>query len=74
MLLNSVLLCAASDGGDIAEVTRLLTTTPISPNVKGLRHKCALHLAVAKGYQEIVEFLEWSKFDYMILDSHVMIM
>ena len=57
MLLNSVLLCAAADGGDISEVTRLLTTTPISPNVKGLRHKCALHLAAAKGYREIVEFL-----------------
>lgn len=55
LLLNSILLCAAADAGDFDEVTRLLMTTP--PNVKGLRHKSALHLAASKGYGEIVEIL-----------------
>ena len=57
MLLNSVLLCAAADAGDIEEVTRLLTTTLISPRVKGLRHKSALHLAASEGHSDVVELL-----------------
>lgn len=52
-----MLLCAAADDGDADEVARLFTTTPISPNVKGLRHKNALHLSSAKGFVEIVEIL-----------------
>ena len=57
LILNSILLCAAADAGDMPEVTRLLSTTPTSPNVLGLRHKNALHLSSAKGYPEIVELL-----------------
>ena len=57
LILNSILLCAAADAGDMSEVTRLLSTTPTSPNVLGLRHKNALHLSSAKGYPEIVELL-----------------
>ena len=57
MLLNSVLLCAAADAGDIEEVTRLLTTTLISPRVKGLRLKSALHLAASEGHSNVVELL-----------------
>lgn len=57
LILNSILLCASADAGDIEEVTRLLTATDISPNVKGLRHKSPLHLASLQGHSDIVEFL-----------------
>ena len=57
MILNSVLLCAAADAGDMAEVTRLLATSCVSPCVKGLRHKSASHLAAFQGHSEILELL-----------------
>lgn len=57
MILNSILLCAAADAGDIGEVTRLLATDDISPNVKGLRHKSSLHLAAFRGHSDILELL-----------------
>ena len=52
-----MLLCAASDTGDIDEVVRLVSTTYISPNGRGLRHKSALHLASAKGHKVVAKFL-----------------
>ncbi len=57
MILNSVLLCAAADAGDVPEVTRLLGTSHISPRVKGLRHKSALHVAAFQGHVEVMELL-----------------
>ncbi len=55
--MNTVLLCAAAEAGDFDEVVHLLSSTPVSPNAKGLRHKNALHLAAAKAHKEVVEFL-----------------
>lgn len=55
-LLNSVLLCAAADAGDSDEVTRLLSSG-ISPNVRGLRHRTALHCAASSGRLQVVELL-----------------
>ena len=52
-----MLLCAAADAGDVPEVTRLLATPYTSPNVKGLKHKAAIHLAAANGHIDIVELL-----------------
>ena len=57
LLLNTVLLCAAAEAGDYGEVLRLLSSTGVSPNARGLRHKNSLHLAASKGHKEIVEFL-----------------
>lgn len=56
-MVNTVLLCAAAEAGDYEEVVRLLSTTNVSPNARGLRHKNALHLAAAKGHKQVVEFL-----------------
>ena len=56
MLLNSVLLCAAADAGDVDEVARLLSEG-ISPNVRGLRHRTALHCAASSNRMEIVQLL-----------------
>ena len=39
------------------EVLRLLTACGVSPNVCGLRHKAALHLAAAQGHTAVVEVL-----------------
>ena len=55
--MNTVLLCAAAEAGDYDEVVRLLSTTSVSPNARGLKHKNALHLAAAKGHKQVVEFL-----------------
>lgn len=52
-----MLLCAAAEEGDLEEVVRLLSTVGVSPNARGLRHKNALHLAAAKGHQQVVEVL-----------------
>ena len=57
LLLGTVLLCAAAEAGDYPEVERLLSTTPVSPNARGLRHKNALHLASARGHCKVAEFL-----------------
>ena len=56
MLLNSVLLCAAADGGVVDDVARLLTEA-ISPNVRGLRHRSALHCAASSNQLEVVRLL-----------------
>ena len=57
LLLNSMLLCAAAEAGDLAEVTRLLNHTPVSPNAKCLGHKTALHMASACSHVDIVNLL-----------------
>lgn len=57
MLLNSVLLCAASEAGDLGEVTRLLTQSGVPVNVCGLRHKAALQLASSSGHAAVVDLL-----------------
>ena len=51
------MLCAAAEAGDSSEVSRLLSSNLISPNVRGLRHKNPLHLAAAAGQASIVELL-----------------
>lgn len=55
------MLCAAAEAGDHVEVDRLLSSSQISPNACGLRHKNALHLASAKGHVNIVRRLLLSK-------------
>ena len=57
LLLNAVMLCAAAEAGDLDEVNRLLSSTEISPNARGLHHKNALHLASAKGHTKVVTSL-----------------
>jgi ankyrin repeat protein len=57
MLLNSVLLCAASEAGDVEEVSRLLNQCGVPVNVCGLRHKAPLHLASASGHATVVDLL-----------------
>ncbi len=57
ILLVTVLLCAAAEAGDGEEVERLLSTTDVSPNACGLRHKNALHLASTGGHKTVVECL-----------------
>ena len=57
LLLGTVLLCAAAEAGDYPEVERLLSTTFVSPNACGLRHKNALDLASARGHCKVAEFL-----------------
>ena len=57
LLLNSVLLCAASEAGDEDEVTRLLTRCGVPVNVCGLRHKAPLHLASSQGHAAVVDIL-----------------
>lgn len=63
-----VMLCAAADAGDYSEVDRLLSTSNISPNAFGLRHKNALHLASAKGHAKVVQSLLLNKVSY---DMHM---
>ena len=57
MLLNSVLLCAASEAGDAKEVSRLLNQCGVPVSVCGLRHKAPLHLASASGHAAVVDLL-----------------
>ena len=57
MLLNSVMLCAASEAGDLEEVMRLLTHCGVPLNVCGLRNKAPLHLACSQGHAAIVNLL-----------------
>ncbi len=57
LLLGTMLLCAASDAGDMEEVVRLVSTSYIKPNGRGLRHKSALHLACARGHKDVANFL-----------------
>ncbi|XP_065838823.1 serine/threonine-protein phosphatase 6 regulatory ankyrin repeat subunit B-like isoform X2 [Oscarella lobularis] len=57
LLLSSVLLCSASEAGDLAEVQRLLEVEELSPNVLGLQHKAAIHFASAKGHTQLVDYL-----------------
>lgn len=57
LLLGAVMLCSAAEAGDHDEVDRLLSSTQISPNARGLRHKNALHLASAKGHIKVVKSL-----------------
>lgn len=57
LLLGTMLLCAASEAGDSEEVIRLVSTSDISPNACGLRHKNALHLSCAQGHMEVTNFL-----------------
>ena len=52
-----MMLCAAAEAGDHEEVDRLLSTSPVSPNARGLRRKNALHLASAKGHAKVVQRL-----------------
>ena len=61
LLLGVVMLCAAAEAGDHAEVDRLLSSSQVSPNACGLRHKNALHLASAKGHTNVVHRLLLSK-------------
>ena len=56
-MLSSVLLCSASEAGDLAEVQRLLEVEELSPNVLGLQHKAAIHFASAKGHTQLVDYL-----------------
>ena len=65
LLLNSVLLCAASDAGDEAEVTRLLSECHVPANVCGLRHKAPLHLAASQGHCTVVATLLASGVRYL---------
>ena len=57
LLLNSVLLCAASEAGDEVEVSRLLSQCDVPANVLGLRHKSPLHLAASQGHAAVVDTL-----------------
>lgn len=57
MLASAVLLCAAAEAGDYGEVVRLMSSTDVSPNARGLGHKNSLHLAAAKGHTQIVRCL-----------------
>lgn len=57
LLLNSVLLCAASEAGDDAEVSRLLSQCCVPANVCGLRHKAPLHLAASQGHIAVLNTL-----------------
>ena len=66
MLLNSVLLCAASEAGDLEEVSRLLTQCRVPVNVCGLRHKAPLHLASASGHAAVVDLLLASGVSFVI--------
>lgn len=52
-----MMLCAVSEGGDLAEVKRLIEIEHVSPNAIGLKHKAALHLASACGHVDIVKYL-----------------
>ena len=52
-----MLLCAASEAGDVVEVSRLLTECDVPANVCGLRHKTPLHLAASQGHVEVVDVL-----------------
>jgi ankyrin repeat protein len=61
LLLDVVMLCAAAEAGDHAKVDRLLSSSQVSPNACGLRHKNALHLASAKGHTNVVHRLLVSK-------------
>ncbi len=69
LLVSTVLLCAAAEVGDYSEVVRLLSSTDISPNARGLRHKNALHLAAAHGHAHVVQCLLANKVSY--IDSFV---
>lgn len=51
------MLCAAAEAGDHDEVIRLLSSSQISSNACGLRHKNALHLASARGHVKVVKSL-----------------
>ena len=52
-----MLLCAASEAGDVEEVKRLLVECGVPPNVCGLHHKAPLHLAASQGHTTVVETL-----------------
>lgn len=56
-MLNSVLLCAASEAGDDAEVSRLLSQCCVPANVCGLSHKAPLHLAASQGHSAVLNTL-----------------
>eukprot|EP00794_Sanderia_malayensis_P003533 gene3533-4034_t len=56
LLLSSLMLCAAADGGDFDEVKRLIELGT-SPNAKALCHKAPLHLASLNGHIKVVGFL-----------------
>jgi len=56
VLLSSLMLCAAAEGGDFEEVRRLIEAGT-SPNGKALCHKAPLHLASLNGNVKVVEFL-----------------
>jgi ankyrin repeat protein len=71
LLLSAMMLCAVSEGGDLAEVKRLVEIEHVSPNAIGLRHKTALHLASACGHVDIVQYLIEQKADVnMVGGSH----
>ncbi|XP_062519809.1 poly [ADP-ribose] polymerase tankyrase-1-like isoform X2 [Corticium candelabrum] len=63
LLLSAMMLCAVSEGGDLAEVKRLVEVERVSPNAIGLKHKAALHLASARGHADIVKYLITQKAD-----------
>eukprot|EP00795_Rhopilema_esculentum_P014481 gene14481-5544_t len=56
LLLSSLLLCAAAEGGDFEEVQRIIEAGT-SPNGKALCHKAPLHLASLNGHVKVVEYL-----------------
>lgn len=68
------MLCAAAEAGDQVEVDRLLSSSQISPNACGLRHKNALHLASANGHTDVVHRVLLSKVSpvvCLILTGHI---